>query len=213
MLAAWLHWMLTQTYRVDHIVSGMAINALALGATNYLDKRFTDPNRPEPMPLLPLELFYTLAILVPLLAALYLGRTRGGLRLLAVGNDPEKSRQMGVEPLGVRFAALTLCGVLCGLGGALIVTNAKWFTDGMTAGRGYIALAALIIGGWRPVPAALACLAFGLFEVLQVQLQGVAILGVQVHPTLWAALPYLATIVALAGLLGRSRAPAGLGRP
>lgn len=211
-LFGWLHWLLTQTYRMDHIVSGMAINALALGGTNYLDKRFTDPNRPVPMPLLPLEVFYGIALVLPLALAFYMRRTRGGLRLAAVGSDPEKARVMGVSPLAVRFYALTMAGVFTGLSGALIVTNAKWFTDGMTAGRGFIALAALILGSWRPIPAALACVVFGFFDALQFQVQGTPVLDVNVPPEFWSALPYIATIVAIAGFLGRSRPPAGLGK-
>lgn len=209
---SWLHWLLAHAFRVDHVVSGMAINALAFGATNFLDKRFADPSRTGHMPLIPIWAFYLAAFILPLLTAFYAHRTQGGLRLRATGSDPEKARIMGVDPLWVRFRSLTYCGVLCGLSGALIVINARWFTDGMTAGRGFIALAALILGGWRPIPAALAALAFGFFDALQVQVQGTEIWGMNPPPELWASLPYLVTVIALAGFLGRSRAPAGLGR-
>ncbi len=208
-----LHWAMTQNYRIDHIVSGMAINALAFGAANYLDKVFTDPNRPKPMPLLPLSAFYVAAILAPILLSAFAARTRAGLRLAAVGSDPAKARQMGVSPVSVRFWGLVGAGAFCGLSGALIVMNAKWFTDGMTAGRGFIALAALILGGWRPIPAMIACVAFGFFQAVQIQFQGSVTFGLKLPPEFWAALPYAITVVALAGLLGRSRAPAGLGKP
>lgn len=211
-LMAWLHWLLTHSYRMDHVVSGMAINALAFGATNFLDKRFADPTRNTHMPLLPVSAFYVAAFVLPALIWLYSKNTRGGLRLMAAGSDPAKAETMGVQPARVRFGSLAVCGVLCGLSGALIVTNARWFTDGMTAGRGFIALAALILGGWRPIPAALAGLAFGFFDAVQVQVQGTKLWGVQPPPEFWACLPYLITVVALAGLLGRSRAPAGLGK-
>ncbi len=212
-LLAWLHWLLTQAYQIDHIVSGMALNALAFGAANFLDKRFTDPERTEPMPHLPLGFFYALAVVLPVALALYSKHGRGGLRLRAVGGDPEKARLMGVSPQAVRFWGLTAAGVLCGLSGALIVTNARWFTDGMTAGRGFVALAALILGGWRPIPAALACAGIGLFFAVEVQLQGTPILGMRVPPDFWSALPYAMTVIVLAGFLGRSRPPAGLGKP
>ncbi|HXH59986.1 MAG TPA: hypothetical protein VNI20_01365, partial [Fimbriimonadaceae bacterium] len=145
--------------------------------------------------------------------AFYLRHTRGGLRLFAVGNDPEKSRQMGLNPVRIRYVALIGTGVLAGLSGTLILSNAQSFTDGITAGRGFIALAALILGGWKPWPTLGACLLFGLFSALQLQLQGSVVFGFVIPSEAWAALPYLVTIVALAGFLGRSKAPSGLGIP
>lgn len=206
------HWLLTQIYQIDHIVSGMAINAFALGATNFLDKRFSDPGRGE-VPQLPTILFYVLSLALPILVAWIAVRTRGGLRLRAVGSDPNKARTMGISPLRVRFLGLLWCGIFCGLSGALIVTNAKYFTDGMTSGRGFIALAALIIGGWRPIPTLIACLAFGFLQALQIVLQGSHVGGFEVPREAWLCLPYLATIIALAGFLGKNRAPGGLGQP
>lgn len=208
-----LHALLTQAYRLDHIVSGMAINALALGGTNVISQRFLDVSRAAEIPSLGTPTYIAVALVLPLGLALYLARTRGGLRLLAVGNDPDKSRQMGVDPLRVRWVALVGTGVFCGLAGALIASNAGRFSDGMTAGRGFIALAALILGGWRPIPTAIACLVFGLFEALQLQLQGSALMGAQIPAPFWNAMPYVITLIALGGLLGRTHAPAGLGRP
>ena len=103
--------------------------------------------------------------------------------------------------------------VFTGLSGAMLVAFTEGFTDDMTAGRGYIALAALVLGGWRPLPTLAACLAFGILTALRVQYAGVTVLGVSPPSEFWAALPYLATVVALAGLLGRGRTPAGLGKP
>lgn len=211
-LLSLLHGVLTQTYKIDHIVSGMAINALAFGGTNFLDKRFSDVGRTGEIPGLPMMVYTMVAFAFPVFVALYIRWTRGGLRLMAVGNDPDKSRQMGIEPLTVRFSALVWTGVFCGIAGAMIVTDAGRFSDGMTAGRGFIALAALIIGGWRPVAAAIACLVFGGFSALQLQLQGTHMFGADIPSQLWNAVPYLVTIIALAGFLGKNRAPAGLGK-
>ncbi|MCX7800063.1 MAG: ABC transporter permease [Fimbriimonadales bacterium] len=211
-LLAWTHWLLTQRFRVDAVVSGMALNALAFGATNFFDKRFTDPTHIGDMPRLPLGAYQALAFLLPLALAYAVGRTRAGVRLLASGSDPDKARQMGVEPIVVRFWAQTVTGVFCGVAGAMIVTNAGRFVDNMTAGRGFIALAALILGGWRPIPVALACLFFGFAEALQLVLQGTDLLGAKIPVEFWQSLPYLATILALAGFAGKSRAPAGLGK-
>ena len=211
-LMSLLHALLTQAYSIDHIVSGMGINALALGGTNFWIKSVPELSS-EKTPTFPIETYWIVAICAVLWLAFYLRRVRGGLHLLAVGNDPAKARQMGISPLKVRYLALTGTGVLAGLAGVLIVSNAGSFSDGMTAGRGFIALAALILGGWRPWPTLGACVLFGLFTALQLQLQGTAIFGADIPSQVWQALPYFVTIVALAGLLGRNRAPAGLGRP
>jgi len=225
-LLSLLHWLLTQKFAFDHIISGMAINALAMGGTNFLDRAFTDTSRTDGAPILPsltihlggsgafqISIYLVLAFVLPGMIAYYVQRSRAGLRLLAVGNDPEKARLMGVRPLRVRFLAQIATGVLTGLAGAMILSNVTRFTNEMTAGRGYIALAALIIGGWRPIQAALACLAFGLFDAIQLQLQGTNIMGAKIPSEAWSALPYLVTVIALAGFLGRSRAPLGLGKP
>lgn len=207
------HWLITQAYQVDHIVSGMAINAFAVGATNFLDKKFSDPNAASGVPQIPTWIYYIFALGLPLAVAWYSARTRGGLRLRAVGSDPDKARIMGLNPPVIRLKSLLWTGVFCGLSGALIVSNAKFFTDGMTAGRGFIALAALIIGGWRPIPAMIACIFFGFLQALQIQMQGSPVLGVEIHREVWMCLPYAATIIALAGFLGKMRPPAGLGKP
>ncbi|MCU0315211.1 MAG: ABC transporter permease [Fimbriimonadaceae bacterium] len=208
-----LHYLVTQAFRVDHIISGMGLNALAVGLTSVLHKRLTNPDFTDRIPGFPVQVYWVIAGAAVVGIAWYLNRTKGGLRLSAVGNDPDKARQMGVQPTLVRFYALVATGLFCGLAGSLIVTNAGSFTENMTAGKGYIALAALILGGWRPLPALLACILFGFFEALQIQLQGQAILGVDLPSWVWQSLPYFVTIVALAGFLGKNQAPAGLGRP
>jgi simple sugar transport system permease protein len=225
-LMALLHWLLTQKFSLDHIISGMAVNALALGGTNFLDRAFTDHSRSGGIPVLPtmmldlgaagrfqVSIYLALAFIAPFLTYGYLRSTRAGLRLFAVGGDPDKSRLMGIRPLRVRLAALVATGVFTGLAGTLMISNVGRFTNDMTAGRGYIALAALILGGWRPLPAMAACVVFALFEAVQIQLQGTDLFGANIPSEAWQALPYLVTVIALAGLLGKSRAPQGLGKP
>lgn len=208
-----LHAVLTQAFSIDQIISGMAINALAVGGTNYLSKVVLNDADASRAKYLPIQTYWIVAALAVAALAFYLVKTRGGLHLLAVGNDPDKSRQMGLEPVRIRYVALLATGVLCSLSGALIVSNSGNFTENMTAGRGFIALAALIIGGWRPLPTLAACLGFGLIQAFQLHFQGTAMAGANVPPEFWNALPYCVTLVALAGLLGKSRTPAGLGRP
>lgn len=207
-----LHWLVTQSFRVDHVVSGMAINAIALGGTNFLDRAFANPEHSGEIPKFPLEAYYVLAVFAPLALWFVARRTRSGLRLLAVGSDPAKARQMGVAPVRVRLYGLLATGMFCGLAGAMLVTNAGRFTDGMTSGRGFIALAALILGGWRPIPAALGCIGFGFATALQLHMQGTELAGARIPSEVWQVLPYVVTIIALAGALGKSRAPAGLGK-
>lgn len=200
-----LHWTVTQLYRVDGIISGMVINALALGGTHFAAQTVGTGSE---FPALPRMLYYVLAFSLPVVVQLYTNGTRGGLRLVASGADPDKARLVGVEPLRVRFFALVGTGVLCGLAGSLLVTEVGAFGDEMTAGRGYIALAALILGAWRAVPTLVVCVLFGLTFALQIQLKGQG----GVPSEVWTMLPYLATLVALAGARRRQTAPAGLGR-
>ena len=210
-LLSLLHWLMTQTYRVDHIVSGMAINLIGvLGIASYLiDDKFPRHVR-ERVATLPTWVFMGLAVALPVVLWALTRHTRFGLRLLAVGSDPDKSRQMGVSPSSIRMWCLIATGVFCGLAGGMILANEGGVpTEGMTAGRGFIALAALIIGGWRPVPAALAAILFGFFEALRAN---TAMLDAYLPSGVTTSLPYIATIVALAGFLGRSRTPAGLGK-
>jgi simple sugar transport system permease protein len=200
----------------------MAINAMALGATNFVNTKYlATAGEMAEFPKLPVHLmnafalisaYVLLAYLTPFLVNVYIGRTRGGLHLLAVGNAPGKARLAGLAPLRVRFVAALANGVLTGLAGVLIVDNAGRFTDNMTAGRGYIALAALIIGGWRALPAMVACITFGCFDALQIALQGVKIGSIEAPPQLWQSMPYIAAVFALAGLIRRSRAPQGIGQ-
>lgn len=208
-----IHWLSTQVYRIDHVVSGMAINCLAAGGTNFVFEKFSERNPIGKVPALPLEFYCAAAFVLPIALALWVRHTQGGLRLLAVGSDPDKARLMGVIPIRVRLFGLLMTGIFTGLGGTMLSTYTGGFTDNMTAGRGYIALAALVLSGWRPIPSLLACVAFGFFNVLRLKLEGTAPLGIELPPEAWAALPYVVTVIALAGLLGKRRTPAGLGKP
>lgn len=211
-----LHAFLTQKTCMDHVVSGLGINLLVLGATRYLALRLF-PNGLRIAGLSP-SLFLTLAVVLPFVVFLVLTRTRFGLRLRASGEDPESARMAGVSPGPPRFAAVTLSGVLGALAGAyLSMADAHTFSSNMSAGKGYIALAAVIFGKWNPLGAALGALFFGFFYALQIQLQisGIPLrwLGIEWNsPYLLDSLPYLMTLAALAGVVGRAVPPASLGR-
>ena len=142
-------------------------------------------------------------------------RTRFGLRLRAVGEHPEAVDTAGISVAGLRYRAMICCGVLCGIAGAYlsIAQNAAFGRD-MTAGQGYIALAALIFGKWRPVPAMFACLLFGFLDAVAVRLQGTALPGIGTIPVQFIqALPYILTVVLLAGFIGKAVAPRASGIP
>jgi simple sugar transport system permease protein len=203
--------------RADQIVAGTAINMLALGITPFLCKVLYDVTGSSPM--IPADERFRVA---PMYAAwiavftswAFLARTRGGLRLGFAGENPEALDTAGVSVKRVRWLAVLASGALAGLGGAtLSLQLSSSFSRSMTGGRGFIALAALIFGKWRPIPTALACLLFGLTEALQMRLQGVTIGGGTVPVQFIQMLPYLVTILVLAGFVGRSRPPRAAGRP
>lgn len=208
---ALVHAMATLAFRVDHVVSGMAINAVAYGVTGFVAKLLANRGVEASFEPLPLGLFVVLALLVPAILWAWLKYTSGGLHLTAVGNDPHKAEEMGIAPKPLRAWAQVFVGVCAGLAGVMLVSQPAQFSSGMTSGRGFIALAALILGGWKPIPTAVAAFAFGLFDALQLRLQGQAIAGIVFPSEFWASLPYVLTLIALAGFLGRSRPPAALG--
>jgi general nucleoside transport system permease protein len=159
-------------------------------------------------------LVYAAFLAVPLVWWL-LYRTRFGLRLRATGENPAMVDAAGVSVIGLRYAALGLNGVLCALAGAfLVLAQNPSFIPNMTAGRGYMALAAMIFGKWHPVGALLACLLFGFLDAVAIRLQGVALPGIGPVPVqAIQALPYVLTVVLLAGFIGRAYAPKALGVP
>jgi simple sugar transport system permease protein len=144
-------------------------------------------------------------------------KTPFGLRIRAVGENPEAADAAGVSVLKLRYAAVIISGILAGAGGAyLSMGQSSLFTRGMTAGRGYIALAALILAKWRPVPVLFACLFFGFTEALSIQIQGrpwAKFHGEDIPVQFIQIIPYVLTIIVLAGFIGLSRAPKALGIP
>jgi ABC-type uncharacterized transport system permease subunit len=149
------------------------------------------------------------------LTALILTRTRFGLRLRAVGENPQAVDTAGISVARLRYQALLCTGLLCGIAGAdlSLAQSAGFFRD-MTAGRGYLALAALIFGKWRPIPTLLACLLFAFADAVQTRLQGVALPWIGVIPVQFIqALPYILTVLLLAGFVGKARPPKAIGMP
>jgi simple sugar transport system permease protein len=145
----------------------------------------------------------------------FLERTKPGLRLRAVGENPAMVDAAGVSVAKLRYMALLINGLLCGLAGSyLVLAQNASFSPNMTAGRGYIALAAMIFGKWKPLPTMFACLLFGFLDALAIRLQGAVLPGVgEVPVQLIQALPYLLTVVLLAGFIGQATAPKALGLP
>jgi simple sugar transport system permease protein len=203
------------TFKADQIVAGVAINMLAYGLTQYLLKVFYDSSSNSPTiegfggDLFVNPVFWLALLLVPVVHVL-VGHTRWGLRVRAVGEHPEAAHTLGVSVNVIRWQAVLGSGVLAGLGGAWLLLSGSSFVAGMSNGRGYIALAAVIMGSWRPLWACAASLLFGLAEAIQINLQT---FDIGVPNELTQVLPHVLTMITLAGFIGRSRTPAALGRP
>ncbi|HEU4596953.1 MAG TPA: ABC transporter permease [Pyrinomonadaceae bacterium] len=214
---ALIHAVASIRFKADQVVSGTAINILMLGVPALLSGAFflssgSTPQIPKEnlIPWTPVVLAF---LLVPL-TWYVLFRTPFGLRLRAVGENPGAADAAGVSVTRLRYAAVLLSGALAGIGGAyLSIGQSSLFTRNMTSGRGFIALAALIFGKWRPVQTMLACLLFGFTEALAIQLQGVKFGEEEIPNQFIQIIPYLLTIVVLAGFIGRARAPRALGLP
>ncbi len=242
---AWMHGLACVSHRGDQVVSGVAINIIAAGMTMVLGIAwFAQGGQTPPVstavriqPLFPgaadalkgipfvgsligegllshNALVYLALSLVPATWWL-LFRTRFGLRLRAVGENPQMVDAVGVSVVRLRYTALTLNGMLCGLAGSyLVLAQAANFSSNMTAGRGFMALAALIFGRWHPVGALWACLLFGFLDAAAIRLQGVRLPGIgEVPVQAIQALPYVLTVVLLAGFIGKAVAPQALGKP
>ncbi len=156
-----------------------------------------------------------LALLALVVTAFVLKRTRFGLRLRAVGENPAAVDTAGISVARLRYGAVIICGVLCGLGGTyLAVSQSAGFLPQMTAGKGFIALAAVIFANWRPWPVLGACLLFGLLDAVAIRLQGVVLPGIGLVPVqAIQALPYLLTVILLAGFIGKAVPPKAAGLP
>jgi simple sugar transport system permease protein len=212
-LTALIHAFVCITCRADQVVSGTAINILFLGLPALLSGAFFESTGATPQipkeQLLPLAPIVIAFVLVPV-TWYVLNRTPFGLRLRAVGENPEAADTAGIRVEALRYAGVMLSGALAAIGGAYLSTGqSSLFTRNMSAGRGFIALAALIFGKWRPVQTMLACLLFGLAEAVSIQMQGVAPIPVEFIQMI----PYVLTIVVLAGFIGLSRPPRALGLP
>jgi len=194
------------TLRANQFVAGLAVAALGLGASGLLGKRYEGVPLEHPLPEGGLAL---LALLLTLGLHHLLYRTRFGLHLRSVGENPKAADLFGVSVDGVRYAALALGGGLIGLAGAyLSLAYRPSWTDGMTAGLGWVAVALVILAAWEPLRAVLGAYLFGLLFFLQFRLQG----SVPIPSEAFAAMPYLLVILVLA-LSGRARAPRALGQP
>jgi general nucleoside transport system permease protein len=210
-----LHAAATVRFRANHVVVGIAINLFAIGITRVILKLLFDSTANSPR----VEGFGTgiagwsnplvwMGLLVTPVVAWLLYRTTFGLRVRAVGEHPEAAESVGIRRTMVQYTSVALSGILAALGGVYLALDQHQFTDGMTAGRGFIALAAVIFGRWDPWRAAGACLLFAAAETLQIQLQSAGYVPAQFV----SMIPYVLTIVALAGVVGRSVPPAALGR-
>jgi ABC-type uncharacterized transport system permease subunit len=242
---AMIHGLASITLKGNQIISGVAINFLAQGITAVLGLawfhqggrtppppaggRFTEiiwpyANQIQPIPIIgPIysvllsghNIFVYIAFIAVPVTYWVLYRTRFGLRLRAVGENPKAVDTAGISVVRLRYQALIVTGVLCGLAGAYFsIAQGAGFVNNMTAGKGYIALAALIFAKWRPVPAMWATLLFGFLDALQIRLQGVPLPLIGPIPVQFIqALPYVLTVVLLAGFIGKAVGPKAGGVP
>jgi simple sugar transport system permease protein len=245
MLLSLLHGVASITFRGNQLISGVAINFLAAGMTVLIAQswfkqggrtpallsggRFENITLPfaDALSVVPIIgpfykevvsghtiLVYVALLMVPL-TWWVLFRTRFGLRLRAVGEAPEAVDTAGVSVIGMRYSAVIICGVLCGIAGAYMATGLQaGFVKDMTAGRGYIALAALIFAKWRPWYALSSCLLFGFLQAVALRPDLIkGYLGFEVQVQLLDALPYILTVVILAGFVGKAIPPRAGGEP
>jgi simple sugar transport system permease protein len=206
-------------FKADQVVSGAAINILMFGMPGFLSGAFflssgSTPQLPKEHLIPNTPIVIAFAMVAVSWYVMY--RTPFGLRLRSVGEKPEAADAAGVSVNRIRYGGVLIAGVLAGIGGAyLSIGQSSLFTRNMTAGRGFIALAALIFGKWRPVQTMLACLLFGFTEAISIQMQGAVKLpsGEDIPVQFIQMVPYVLTIIVLAGFIGSSRPPKALGIP
>jgi general nucleoside transport system permease protein len=232
MLLALLHGLLSIKYRTSQIISGAVIIILALGLTSYLQRAFLNvyPELNQPGPAIPafsIPLLWRIPVLGPILfnqspiiyamfillavTHILLYYTRWGLRTRAVGEHPKAADTLGINVFKIRYTSVLISGAIAGLSGAYMsIGSAGRFNEGMTAGKGFLGLAAMIFGNWNPGGAFLGSLIFGFFDSWQEKL---SLLQVGVPVDLLGMAPYIATMAVLAGIVGRARMPAADGTP
>ncbi|MBI3552641.1 MAG: ABC transporter permease [Elusimicrobia bacterium] len=213
--AAGIHAFAALRYKVDQVISGLAVNFLVAGLSRFLLKLVfnstSNSARVEGLaPWAGVDPFLVLTVLIVIASHWTIKRTVFGLRLRAVGEHPRAAETLGIKVLRMRLWGVLISGALAGLGGAWLSLDQHQFTDAMSGGRGYIALAAVIIGKWTPLGAAAAALFFGFAEASQIILQTY---GLRVPTQFVQMIPYALTLAAVAGLIGRSRPPAADGIP
>ena len=227
LLMAWL----AIRYHVDQIISGTVVNFGALGLTNFLYLRvlqtYTDYNTPPTIEKIQIPLLTDIPVLGPiffqgtpymyvgwvvmLVLTYFIFRTRWGLRLRASGEYPQAAGTVGINVLGIRYRAMIIAGAIAGFAGSyLSLHSAGSFQMNMSAGKGWIAIAAMIFGAWNPIGAFGAALVFGFADAAQ---QLLSTLGVDIPPQFLASVPYLMTVIVVAGVVGRVRGPAMAGQP
>ncbi|BEP29451.1 ABC transporter permease [Helicovermis profundi] len=231
MLMALLFAYITITIKIDQIVSGIAINMLAVGLTSFLYRALfgittvpikVDSFHPVRIPLLadipiigPIMfnqtvLVYIALLLVPITSFL-LFKTMWGLKVRSVGEHPKAADTVGINVIKIRYTGVLISGALAGIGGAFLsLGQFNMFVDNMVSGRGFIAVAAIIFGKWKPKGILIASLIFGVADALQIRLQAA---GVGIPYQLLLMLPYIITIIALTGLVGYNKPPNSLGKP
>jgi len=224
---AWIYAIACIRFQADQVVAGMAINFLMIGLPALISGAVYDSSGSTPQidKAEQLTQFFNNRISVASLIVFalvpicwyVLYKTPFGLRLRATGENPEAADAAGVNVIKIRYIGVVISGLLAAAGGAyLSIGQSSLFTRNMTAGRGFIALAALILAKWRPVPVLVACLFFGFTEALTVQMQGASwakFRGEDIPVQFIQIIPYVLTIVVLAGFIGLSRAPKALGIP
>ncbi len=208
-LFALIHAVATITFHAEQIVTGVAINILAIGITDYLTPAY---ERVEGLPEWKLPVIGTYSFLVYLLpiimfaSHILLFKTPWGLRLRAAGESTEALKTLSLSRANWQFFGVIMSGILASIGGCFLASDVHYFSEGMTAGRGYVALAAVIFGNWRPIFGVAACLLFGFASSLEL-----ADLW-NIPDQVLKIIPHVLTMIVLAGLVGKSRPPAALGK-
>jgi general nucleoside transport system permease protein len=229
-----VHALATVTFRVDHIVSGVVINVVAIGLARFLSQLFfgqatqSDPGIPAltkiDIPLLSslpaglgqafinMSPVVPVAFLITIPALFVLNKTRFGLRLKSAGENPDAARTLGVRVGPLRYAGVGISGALAGLSGAFLAIEINGlFREGQTQGLGFIALAALILGNWQPLRLMVGALLFGFAEAIPLRLSDAPVISLLPEEFI-RMIPYVVTIVAIAGFVGRVHPPAAAGR-